>query len=44
MLCDVADMKFFDTKDDCSSYLPNVVNRLLQVSHPRMLTLLDSLL
>jgi hypothetical protein len=43
MLCDVTDMKLFDTKDDCSSYQPNVVNRLLQVSHPRMLPILDSL-
>jgi hypothetical protein len=43
MLCNVADMKFFDIKDDCISYQPNVVNHLLQVSHPRMLPLLDSL-
>jgi hypothetical protein len=43
MLCDVADMKLFEDKDDFSLYEPNIVNRLLQVPHPRILPLLDAL-
>jgi hypothetical protein len=42
MLCNMVDIKHLDTKDDCTSYQQNVT-RLLQVSHSRMLPLLDSL-
>jgi hypothetical protein len=42
MLCNVVDIKHLDTEDDCTSYQQNVT-RLLQVLHPRMLPLLDSL-